>query len=1061
MTLNRRWMGGWGLLLAVIALLLARAEGDAGPLSPWKSVQNAAQGYALRAPPGAEVRRYDPEGILQVEVTDGQVLTVRTLDNPGALSAAEWTDAHGLDPTRRGVEPLVPVLPTLERRSVQVGETSAEAFDVAGPVHRTRRTIVAHDTRVHLIDHPAGESDPVEVYDRIVTTFDPGSFLFDLGFESAAPGSTVEIPNLPVPYYSQRDPRWICDQIGSCWCYMGACYGYTGIGDAGCYITAEAMIFDYYTGGYKDPQELDTCLTQNGGYGYWAGCGYGVCAVSYNPLDACSPAVVEYAGFSSNRDVLDADLAAGYPVVAWVDGGTHYVVIIGKQNGKYQVHDPLYNRTEIYSGQIVHFVRYHGPLPTAGPDPDWEPGFPVLAFHPGGEASEDGVFPTVVANIDDDRALEILPPGSPGSARYAWNADSALLAGWPQSTTVGEALPAAGNLSGPASRLEAVIGDRAGSLAVFAPGGGVEPGWPQEISPGVSVPVIADVNGDGLEEIFLAEDGRLLHGFGPDGAPLPGWPALRPDNWRVYPPALADLDGDGDLEIIAATEPFSGMIDVLAYRSSGEPQPGFPLTVPGQAGALIVVGDVDGDLQPEIVVPGAGAEVMVVNPGGIVERTWQAAAPLSPGSAPALADLTGDGVPEVLLQTQGSLEAWDGQGNPVAGWPQLWEDDLRRGLSSPVVGDVDGDDRPEVVFTLQLAGTPDDGELHVYTADGAPLEGFPRRLRLGPGSVPAIADVDQDGRNEIAVTGTPVNAQPGFYERLWVFDLGGEAHGAVEWGQYGGGPGHPNAYPPPTAQTLLPPLPAGETVFLPLVSRPTPDPEPGLSGRVMHLGAGVAGEALEVGVTQGSDWEGQASTLTGVEGVYRFFADGSEPDAEGPLSVRYRRPAGVAGWLAEWRSRTIAALPQGRWVAVSEFDLSDLTLLSPEEGESTTMPATFAWAPRATVPYEIYQFVLLPEAASGDSGWGAEPVFEGPLIHGVTSFTLDDLPEGVAGGEAYRWAVRVYGPDGAVGMSGAAHRVTLLDGGAGPAGPDGFWDRIAGLVCRAGLLDSLCPDMEP
>lgn len=364
MRLQFIWLFLVGLLVFVILYFFS------GPLSRlfhasqgWNTVQVFSLGFSLRVPESASVHFYKTEGVLRVEIGHDQVLSVRVAENPGKLSASAWSTSFLDDKTRRGIDPLVPMIPVMNRQVISLSGQTAETFQLVGPVTLSRRTVLVDGERTFLIDYPAGDGASLEVFDQIRASFQAGVSGRDSGFQLEQPQAGDNIDNLPVPYYSQTDPRWRCDQFGTCNCFFGLCAYYTGIGDAGCYITSEAMIFDYYTGHYKDPSELNECLTQNDGYGLWSGCTWGLCQASYEPISSCKPNVIQYENINGNLDVLDQDLTDGYPGLAWVDGGTHYVVIIGKKDGLYQILDPLYARTEIWPGEIIYYVRYHGPLP--------------------------------------------------------------------------------------------------------------------------------------------------------------------------------------------------------------------------------------------------------------------------------------------------------------------------------------------------------------------------------------------------------------------------------------------------------------------------------------------------------------------------------------------------------------------------------------------------------------------------------------------------------------------------------------------------------------------------
>jgi hypothetical protein len=80
-------------------------------------------------------------------------------------------------------------------------------------------------------------------------------------------------------------------------------------------------------------------------------------------------------------------------------------------------------------------------------------------------------------------------------------------------------------------------------------------------------------------------------------------------------------------------------------------------------------------------------------------------------TAPAIADITGDGNPDILLSTDSSvLHGFDGvTGAIAAGWPQ-WTGGWS--LATPAVGDLTGDG------TVDVAVTTREGYLHIYSTPG-------------------------------------------------------------------------------------------------------------------------------------------------------------------------------------------------------------------------------------------------------------------------------------------------------------------------------------------------------
>jgi len=68
----------------------------------------------------------------------------------------------------------------------------------------------------------------------------------------------------------------------------------------------------------------------------------------------------------------------------------------------------------------------------------------------------------------------------------------------------------------------------------------------------LGAPAIADIDGDGQAEVLAGSSGNVLHAFRPDGTEPPGWPK-QTGGWLVAAPAVGDVDGSGKLEVVAVT----------------------------------------------------------------------------------------------------------------------------------------------------------------------------------------------------------------------------------------------------------------------------------------------------------------------------------------------------------------------------------------------------------------------------------------------------------------------------------------------------------------------------
>jgi hypothetical protein len=196
-------------------------------------------------------------------------------------------------------------------------------------------------------------------------------------------------------------------------------------------------------------------------------------------------------------------------------------------------------------------------------------------------------------------------------------------------------------------------------------------------------------------------------------------------------------------------------------------------------GTQVAIGDIDNDQIPEIVACADGGGAIAFEHDG--KFKWRTAATVS-CSAPAIADLDGDGKAEVVVcysVLEGATGAvrWTGKpggsyttvadidedgkpevvgGNAVFSYDGKlkWEDTTR--LDGYVaVADLDGDGKPEIITASSL-----DHALNAYHHDGKKYWG-PVDINQGKadlndkckgcgGGPPTVADFDGDGKPEIA-----------------------------------------------------------------------------------------------------------------------------------------------------------------------------------------------------------------------------------------------------------------------------------------------------------------------
>jgi hypothetical protein len=175
--------------------------------------------------------------------------------------------------------------------------------------------------------------------------------------------------------------------------------------------------------------------------------------------------------------------------------------------------------------------------------------------------------------------------------------------------------------------------------------------------------------GDGSGQVRIAE-GTQRAGFLPVGAPLRlGVADPAPIRWLI----IQEGREGGEGTLLALDE--GGRIAL--FGGDGERLPGWPRSIGAVPAGPPAIGDPDGDGMLEYAVTGADGRVHLFARTGNDEALWPRsvwapdAVPYGwVGTGPLMADLTGDGVAELLQgSADGTVHAFDGEGQEIPGWP--------------------------------------------------------------------------------------------------------------------------------------------------------------------------------------------------------------------------------------------------------------------------------------------------------------------------------------------------------------------------------------------------------
>jgi hypothetical protein len=297
------------------------------------------------------------------------------------------------------------------------------------------------------------------------------------------------------------------------------------------------------------------------------------------------------------------------------------------------------------------------------------------------------------------------------------------------------------------------------------------PGWPKKIANhpnfknfrGVT---LVDLDGDGTEDILVASY-NSIKAFKGSGTLM--W-SKNLIGTAIYPPSVAPMDASGTLGIVQVTGGIPNNGRVYYMDANGNDHPGWPVNFSSHwILCSPTIADVTGNGVKEIIVQTRTSNNLhVLNTAG--EVVWTVGLEGTPAFTPSVADIDNDGDVEIIAcNSSGVLYAFDKNGQHKPGFP-VPSDNYGFSYQSPILVDLDGNNQLSIVGSAH----GDAPKFYVRKSDGTYRNGWPIPVDGWTYSPPTVVDFQGNGTYNIFMS-RPVSDSPapmlwGFHDNGTVMD---------------------------------------------------------------------------------------------------------------------------------------------------------------------------------------------------------------------------------------------------------------------------------------------------